>query len=96
MIRTTFKPIVTEKSSTLMQLNKYVFEVSNYINKIELKKDIEAYFSVKVADINSMTRKGKKKRVGRFEGVKKDTKRIIVTLKEGSKIEIFEKVGSES
>jgi large subunit ribosomal protein L23 len=85
------QPLVTEKSVSGAGHGKYTFRVSRDSNKIEIAQAIEKVFNVKVTDVNTMTVKGKKKRVGRHpEGKTSDWKKAIVTLKPGDKIEIFE------
>ena len=86
------KPIITEKSSLMGAENKYVFQVSTNVNKIEIRKAIEDLFNVKVSGVNTLNVCGKKKRVGRFEGVTSAWKKAVVTLKDGYKIENFEKL----
>ena len=82
------KPVVTEKSVSLMEHNKYVLALS--ANKIEIKKAVEEIFKVKVVDVNTVRTKGKVKRMGRYEGKTSDYKKAIVQLAEGDSIEIFE------
>jgi large subunit ribosomal protein L23 len=85
------KPVITEKSTDGLQEGKYTFKVDKNANKFEIAKAVEELFDVKVAKVNTMNCKGRKKRVGRFEGKKPDWKKAIVTLKEDSKtIEFFE------
>lgn len=84
------KPIVTEKSVSLMEQNKYTFKVAMNANKIEIKNAIEEIFKVKVVSVNTMHVRGKKKRMGRTEGRTSDWKKAIVKLAEGDQIEIFE------
>ncbi|WP_026486969.1 50S ribosomal protein L23 [Caldanaerobius polysaccharolyticus] len=87
------RPIITEKSMKLMEEKKYTFEVAKDANKIEIKKAVEQLFGVKVDKVYTMNIKGKKKRVGRFEGKTPDWKKAIVKLKPDSKtIEFFENV----
>ncbi len=86
------KPIITEKSSLISVNNKYVFQVSTNVNKIEIRNAIERLFNVKVTGVNTLNVKGKKKRLGRFEGVTASWKKAVVTLKDGYKIENFEKL----
>jgi len=87
------RPWVTEKSNILQTLNekgpKYVFEVADDSNKIEIKYAVEKIFKVKVKSVNTVNVKGKVKRVRLKEGKRKDRKKAIVTLKEGYKIELF-------
>lgn len=88
------RPIITEKSTSLKDANKEVcFEVNPRANKIEIKRAVEQLFKVKVERVRTQSRKGKKRRVGRSEGKKKDWKKAYVKLKEGEKmIEYFEAV----
>ncbi|HBG23376.1 MAG TPA: 50S ribosomal protein L23, partial [Peptococcaceae bacterium] len=65
--------------------NKYVFFVDRSANKIEIRNAIEELFNVKVLAVNTMNVKGKKKRVGRYEGLTPMRKKAIVTLNEGDK-----------
>ncbi|QOR34580.1 50S ribosomal protein L23 [Clostridium sp. 'deep sea'] len=87
------KPIVTERTSELMEENKYTFQVAKNANKIQIKNAIEEVFGVKVASVNTMNMQGKKKRMGVHVGRRADWKKAIVTLTPDSKtIEIFEGV----
>jgi len=87
------RPWVTEKSNILQTINeknpKYVFEVSDDSNKIEIRNAVEKIFNVKVKSVNTINVKGKLKKVRFKEGKKKDRKKAIITLKEGFKIELF-------
>jgi len=85
------RPLVTEKSIAGAEGGKYTFRVRKNVNKIEIGRAVEQIFNVKVADVNTMTVRGKKKRLGRYpEGRTADWKKAIVTLRPGYKIEIFE------
>jgi large subunit ribosomal protein L23 len=84
------KPLITEKSTSLLQENKYTFEVDPKANKTEIKNAVESLFKVKVEKVNTMHVKGKLKRVRNIQGRTPDRKKAIVTLKQGDKIEIFE------
>lgn len=86
------RPIVSEKSYSLIDEGKYTFEVDPRSNKTEIKQAIEAIFKVEVASVNTLNRNGKVLRTRRGFGKRKDTKRAIVTLKSGS-IDIFTSVG---
>jgi large subunit ribosomal protein L23 len=87
------KPLVTEKAVNLAQeQNKYTFYVDRKANKIEIKNAIEEIFNVKVTAVNTMTVRGKKKRVGRYEGLTPTRKKAVVTLNEGDTIDIFEEL----
>ncbi|GAA4721007.1 MULTISPECIES: 50S ribosomal protein L23 [Promicromonospora] len=81
-------PVVSEKSYNLLDEGKYTFIVDPSANKTEIKIAIEKVFSVKVASVNTMNRKGKTRRTRFGLGKRKDTKRAIVTLREGT-IDIF-------
>jgi len=80
--------IRTEKGSVMLPLNKYLFWVNTVCNKIEIKKAIEDIYKVKVAAVNTVTMRGKLKRVRFAVGKTTDWKKAIVTLKDGSKIDI--------
>ena len=84
------RPLITEKSTTLMAEGKYVFEVAKAANKIEIAKAVSEIFKVKVADVNTVNVEGKKKRMGRFVGKRSDYKKAIVKLAAGESIEFFE------
>ena len=80
--------IRTEKGANLMVLNKYLFWVAKDSNKIEIKKSVEDIYKVKVDGVNTITMRGKTKRVRYAVGKTPDWKTAIVTLKEGSQIDI--------
>ena len=82
------KPVVSEKSYSLIDEGKYTFLVDPRSNKSEIKNAVEAIFSVKVDSVNTLNRAGKRKRTKFGWGTRKATKRAIVSLKEGS-IDIF-------
>ena len=85
------QPLVTEKSVDTAAHGKYTFRVNKNANKIEIAQAIEAIFNVKVDKVNTLTVRGKKKRVGRYpEGHTPDWKKAIVTLKPGQRLDIFE------
>lgn len=84
------KPVVTEKSTSLLQDNKYTFIVDPAANKTEIKQAVESIFKVKVKKVNTIRVKGKTKRVRNIPGKTPDLKKAVVTLREGDKIEIFE------
>lgn len=86
------RPLVTEKTTLAKEANKYHFEVDRRANKIEIGQAVEKLFKVKVVNVRTMNVNGKKKRVGRILGRKRDWKKAIVTLAPGSSIEIFQKV----
>jgi large subunit ribosomal protein L23 len=80
--------IRTEKGSVMLTLNKYLFWVERDSNKIEIKKAVEDMYKVKVDAVNTIMMRGKLKRVRYAIGKTSDWKKAIVTLKEGSKIDI--------
>jgi large subunit ribosomal protein L23 len=81
-------PVVSEKSYGLLDEGKYTFIVDPRANKTEIKVAVESVFGVKVASVNTINRKGKVRRTRFGMGMRKDTKRAIVTLREGT-IDIF-------
>ena len=74
------RPVITEKSNDEMQSGKYTFEVNKKATKIEIAKAVEKLFEVKVLNVNTMTVKGKTKRVRYQEGKTSDWKKAIVTI----------------
>ena len=82
-------PVVSEKSYGLLDENKYTFIVSPDANKTEIKIAVEQTFNVKVVSVNTMNREGKSKRTRFGLGKRKDTKRAIVTVAAGDRIDIF-------
>ena len=86
------KPVISEKSYSLIDEGKYTFEVDPRSNKTEIKQAVEQIFNVKVASVNTLNREGKTRRTRFGTGKRKDTKRAIVALKSGS-IDIFTAVG---
>ena len=83
------KPVVSEKSYSLMDLGKYTFEVDPRSNKTEIKIAVERVFGVKVASVNTLNRQGKTRRTRYGLGKRKDVKRAIVTLVAGETIDVF-------
>ena len=81
-------PVVSEKSYGLLEDGKYTFLVDPRSNKTEIKIAVEQIFGVKVDSVHTMNRQGKTRRTKCGMGKRKDTKRAIVTLREGS-IDIF-------
>jgi large subunit ribosomal protein L23 len=85
------KPVVSEKSYAAYDGNVYTFVVAPDANKVEIRQAIEAIFNVKVTNVNTLNRHGKRKRnrkTGTF-GQRTGQKRAIVSLAEGDRIEIF-------
>ncbi len=81
-------PVISEKSYGLLDENKYTFVVRPDANKTQIKIAVEKIFQVKVSDVNTLNRQGKRKRTKGGFGKRADTKRAVVTLREG-RIEIF-------
>ena len=86
------RPVVSEKSYALLDEGAYTFEIHRDANKIQVRKAIEELFGVKVVKVNTLNRKGKRKRNRRSAtfGRRPDTKRAVVTLVEGDSIDLFE------
>ena len=84
------KPIITEDSMERLQNGKYTFKVAKDANKIEIAKAVEDLFDVKVAKVNTISVKGKEKRMGRYTGFRPDWKKAIVTLEGDKTIEFFD------
>jgi large subunit ribosomal protein L23 len=85
------RPLITEKSTELRDLNVIAFEVSPRANKIQIKKAVEAQFQRKVASVRVARFAGKERRQGRFSGYRSEWKKAYVRLAEGEKpIEFFE------
>ncbi|MEU4826303.1 MULTISPECIES: 50S ribosomal protein L23 [Actinomadura] len=82
-------PVVSEKSYGLLDENKYTFVVRTDANKTQIKQAVESVFGVKVTSVNTLNRQGKRKRTRFGYGKRKDTKRAIVSLAEGERIDIF-------
>ena len=84
-------PVITEKSMMGVAERKYTFKVATDANKIEIAKAVEELFGVDVEKVNTVSVRGRFKRMGRTAGYRSDWKKAIVTLAEGSKtIEFFE------
>ncbi len=84
------RPIVSEKSTGMMELNKYVFEVSMKSNKLMVRQAVKELFGVQPERVNIMRVRGKRKRIRYQYGKTAAWKKAIITLKEGDKIDIFE------
>lgn len=84
------RPVISEKSYGMLDENKYTFVVDPKANKTQIKIAIERIFDVKVVQVNTMNRQGKRKRRGFVTGKRPDVKRAIVTLAEGDEIELFD------
>jgi large subunit ribosomal protein L23 len=84
------RPIVSEKSTDLLQDNKYTFLIPIKANKVQVRQAVEQIFKVKVQSVNTIRMIGKTKRMGKSVGKRSDYKKAIVTLVPGNQIEIFE------
>jgi large subunit ribosomal protein L23 len=86
------EPVVSEKSYALMETGVYTFIVNPDANRIEIRKAVEDIFGVRVLKVNTLNRRGKRKRNRRsFSfGSRSNTKRAIVTLVAGDRIDLFE------
>lgn len=88
------RPVVSEKSYALIDENKYTFVVQPDADKTEIRAAVEAAFNVHVTGVNTLNRQGKKRRSRYGVGRRKDTKRAVVTLADGDRIDIFGQTGS--
>jgi large subunit ribosomal protein L23 len=84
------RPVISEKSYEMLDDNKYTFIVDRNANKTHIKQAVEQIFDVKVVGVNTLNRRGKVKRRGLVVGKRPDTKRAIVTVAEGDRIELFD------
>lgn len=85
------RPVITEASMADMDDKRYTFDVDTRATKTQVKSAVEDIFDVKVAKVNIMNIKGKKKRMGRYEGYTKKRRKAIVTLTSDSKeIKLFD------
>ncbi len=87
-------PVVSEKSYGLLDQNKYTFLVAKDANKTEIKIAVEKVFDVKVTNVNTVNRVGKTRRTRAGLGKRPDTKRAIVTVADGQRIDIFGQTGA--
>jgi large subunit ribosomal protein L23 len=83
-------PVVSEKSYSLIDQNAYTFYVHVDANKTEIRQAVEKIWGVKVVSVNTINRKGKEKSFRYTKGARPNTKRAVVKLAQGDKIEIFE------
>jgi large subunit ribosomal protein L23 len=82
-------PVISEKSYGLLDQNKYTFQVHPDANKTQIKIAVEQVFQVKVLDVNTLNREGKRKRTRSGFGRRASQKRAIVTLRAGDRIDVF-------
>ncbi len=83
------KPIITEDSMDRLADGKYTFKVAKDATKVEIAKAVEQLFDVKVSKVNTISVKGKEKRMGRYTGFRPDWKKAIVTVEGDKTIEFF-------
>jgi large subunit ribosomal protein L23 len=83
------RPVISEKSYGLLDENKYTFIVHPDANKTQIKIAVQQVFNVTVLDVNTLNRRGKRKRTRTGFGQRKATKRAVVSLAAGDRIEIF-------
>ncbi|MDR2672096.1 MAG: 50S ribosomal protein L23 [Coriobacteriales bacterium] len=83
------RPIISERSYDLINDNRYTFEVAKSSNKVEIRDAVESIFGVNVLKVNTMSIKGKPKRVRTAKGYSRSWKKAIVTLVQGDTIEAF-------
>lgn len=87
------RPLFTEKGTSLKENeNKVLLEVDRQANKIEIRKAVEEIFKVKVEDVNTINVRPKRRMRGRIEGFTSATKKAIITLKKGEKLDFIEGV----
>ena len=82
------KPVVTEKATVASEYNQVVFRVARHATKPQIKEAVEKLFDVKVKSVNTLHRRGKWKAFRGRYGLQQNTKRAIVTLEEGQKIDV--------
>ena len=85
---TIVAPVITEKATMASEHNQVIFKVAKTATKPEIKEAVEALFDVKVKSVNTLNRKGKKKRFRGIAGRQKDIKKAVVTLQEGHSIDV--------
>ncbi len=81
------KPLITERSTDLSKLGKYVFMVADSATKPEIKKAVKEIYKVDAVSVNIVNKPTKRKKMGSFKGHQRGYKKAIVTLKKGQKIE---------
>jgi large subunit ribosomal protein L23 len=81
-------PVITEKATTASEYNKVVFKVARHATKPQIKEAVEKLFDVKVKKVNTLIRKGKIRMFKGRPGEQQDSKRAVVTLEEGHRIDV--------
>lgn len=89
--RVLIEPWITESATMAIELNKYVFKIAPKATKEEVKKAVEDLYKVKVKSVNTIKIPRKFRMQGRTQGWKAGFKKAVVTVKEGDKIEFFDK-----
>lgn len=84
------RPLITEKSTKLIEERKYTFEVKQGSNKVEVARAVEELWGVKVTSVNMINTLRKTRRVGKYEGLRPAVQKAVVTLAEGNKLDVFE------
>jgi len=84
------RPLITEKSTKLIELGKYTFEVMQGVNKVEIAKAVEQAFKVSVVKVNVVNVRKKERRVGKYTGLRPAVRKAIVTLQKGQTLDVFE------
>ena len=84
------RPVISEKSSRLMEKNQYTFEVHPRANKIQIRNAIQEIFKVKVEKVHTIKVHSKPKRMGMFVGKSRSWKKAIVSVQQGQRIDFFE------
>ena len=84
------RPLITEKTTRLIEENKYTFEVKQGSNKVEVAKAVEELWQVKVVAVNMINTQRKTRRVGKYEGLRPAVQKAVVTLAKGDKLDVFE------
>ena len=83
------RPVISEKSYDMIELNRYTFEVAKTANKTQIAQAISEIFDVTVTDVNTMNVTGKPRRLRYAKGKTRDWKKAVVTLKTGDTIDLF-------
>ena len=85
---TILSPVITEKATIASERNQFVFKVARNATKPQIKEAIEKLFDVKVTAVNTLLRKGKTKRFRGVRGRQQDTKKAVVTLADGYRLDV--------
>ena len=83
------RPVISEKSYRLADDGKYTFVVAPHANRTQIRQAVETVFNVRVTSVNTLNRPGKRRRTRFGWGKRPDTKRAIVSLAEGDRIDVF-------